>query len=167
VSGFPRRPDRDSFGPEVENTSPVRNAKRQWGADIANLVMWQTAGMGLVCPRSALWFRADCSILARSEAWNPRRLTSAPFEDPLIEQLGTGEYRVTYTSPVHDEQGSVAGLAEVSFLWAHAFVTNADPTVLKHAQAAVDSLGNNQLHVCVFDASGMLEDGSDVVVLGW
>lgn len=163
MSGFPNRPDRDSFGPEVENTSPVRNAKRQWGADIANLVMWQTAGMGLVCPRAALWFSATATpgILARAEAWNPRRLTTAPFGDPQIEVLGDGDYLITYSTPVVDEQGAAA---EIGFLWAHGFTVNNDPSDLKHVQAAVHA---NQARVCVFDAVGALQHGSDVVLLAW
>jgi hypothetical protein len=117
VSGWPLRPDRDSFGPEVENSAPVRDSRRQWDASIANLVMHQCAGMGLVSPRTALVFSAQIGpvVLGRVEAWNPHRLTAAPLADPAITRTGAGNYLVAYTTPVPDERGVDQA---VSFQWA-------------------------------------------------
>lgn len=165
MSGWPLRPDRDSFGPEVENTSPVRDSRRQWDASIANLIMHQCAGMGLVSPRTALVFVAQVgpTILGRVEAWNPKRLTAVPFDDPTITRTGAGNYLVEYTTPVLDELGAEQG---VSFAWALPIIANADPTVFRHAQAAVDAQ-TNRLRVCVFDGANALVDGSTVVLMGW
>lgn len=165
MSGWPLRPDRDSFGPEVQNTSPVRDSRRQWDASIANLVMHQCAGMGLVVPRTALVFSASPSpvVLGRVEAWNPHRLVAAPFTDPSITRTGAGNYLVTYATPVTDEGGVEQA---ISFQWAAPIIANADPTVFRHAQAAVDAQ-TNRLRVCIFDGANALVDGSTVVLMGW
>lgn len=165
MSGFPLRPDRDSFGPEVENSAPVRDSRRQWDASIANLVMHQCAGMGLVSPRTALVFSAQVGpvVLGRVEAWNPKRLTASPLEDPAITRDGAGNYLVAYTTPVPDEQGIDQA---VSFQWAMPIIADADPTVFRHAQAAVDAQ-TNQMRVCIFDDLGALVDGSTIVLMGW
>lgn len=165
MSGWPLRPDRDSFGPEVENSSPVRDSRRQWDASIANLIMHQCAGLGLVSARSALVFTADGSpvILGRVEAWNPRRLVAPPFTDPDVTRNGAGDYFVTYPTPVPDEGGTDQA---VSFQWALGFSSDADPSVFRHVQAAVDAQ-TNRIRVCVFDSSMTLVDGSTVVLLGW
>jgi hypothetical protein len=165
MSGWPLRPDRDSFGPEVQNTSPVRDNRRQWDASIANLIMHQCAGLGLVSARSALVFTADASpvVLARVEAWNPKRLVATPFDDPGIVQNATGDFLVTYPTPVPDEAGANQA---VSFAWALGFASDADPSVFRHVQAAVDAQ-TNRIRVCVFDSSMTLVDGSTVVLLGW
>jgi hypothetical protein len=165
VSGFPLRPDRDSFGPEVVNTAPVRDSRRQWDASIGNLIAHQCAGLGLVSPRSALAFVADVgpTILGRVEAWNPKRLTAPPFADPGVVRQATGDYLITYSTPVPDEQGVDAA---ISFQWAAGFIINADPTVFRYAQVAVDAQ-TNRLRVAVFNSAFGLVDGSSVVVFGW
>ena len=165
MTGFPGRPDRDSFGPEVENTSPVRDSRKQWDASIANLIMHQCAGLGLVAPRTALVFSAQVGpvVLGRVEAWNTKRQTSAPYTDPGITRTGAGNYLVTYPTPIPDEQGADQA---ISFTWALPIIANSDPTVFRHAQAAVDAQ-TNRIRVCVFDGANALVDGSTVVLLGW
>lgn len=165
MSGWPLRPDRDTFGPTVVNRSPVRDATREWDAAIANLVMHQCAGMGLVSPRTALVFSAQVGpvVLARAEAWNPKRQSAAPFTDPGISRTGAGNYLVTYTTPIPDEAGVDQA---VSFSWALPIIANADPTVFRHPQAAVDAQ-TNRIRVCIYDGANALVDGSTVVLLGW
>jgi len=165
VSGSPLRPDRASFGPTVVNTTPVRDRTRQIGADIANLIMWQLAGMGLTGPRSVLHFTAQVGplLLGRAESWNPERLSVGAHADPTITRTAAGNYLVSYPTPVPDENGDEQ---VISFSWAHAFVVNSNPLVLKHAQAAVEA-STNQLRVGVFSSAAALEDGNQVVLLGW
>jgi len=165
MTGWPLRPDRDSFGPEVENSSPVRDARRQWDARIANLIMWQCAGMGLVTPRTALAFVAEPSpsVVARVETWNPKRLTAPPYDDPSLTRSATGDYLIAYPTPVPDEAGDDAA---ISFLWATAHVIDPDPSVVRKAQAAVDAQ-TNRIRVCVFNSANALVDGSTVVLFGW
>lgn len=166
MSGSPLRPDRDSFGPEVENSAPVRDSRRQWSADIANLVMWQCAGLGLVAPRVMLQFTAQVGpvLLARAETWNPRRLSTGAYADPTLTRSGVGDYLIEYPTPVPDETGTDVAIA---LLWAQAFVVNANPTVLKHAQAAVVVGNPNRIRVGVFNTAHALEDGNTLVVCGW
>jgi hypothetical protein len=163
--GFPQRPDRDSFGPEVVNSAPVRDSRRQWDASIANLVMHQCAGLGLVSPRTALVFSASPgpAVLGRVEAWNVRRETASPYNDPTLTRTGAGNYLVTYPTPIPDDGGVDQA---VSFIWALPIIANADPTVFRHAQAAVDAQ-TNRMRVCIFDGANALVDGSTVVLLGW
>lgn len=165
MSGSPLRPDRDSFGPTVEDTSPVKDARRQWAARIANLLMWQVAGAGLVMPRIILEFNAQVSptIVGRAEVWNPNRLSTGAYAPPGIVRQATGDYLVTYATPVPDEQGSDVA---VSFTYAQGFCSNADPTVLKHVQAAV-GVATNTIRVGVFNSAGALQDGNRVVLCGW
>ncbi len=165
MSGSPLRPDRDSFGPEVENTAPVRDSRRQLDAAIANLIMHQCAGMGLVTPRTALVFVADTgpTIVGRVETWNPRRLVAPPYDDPEIVRQATGDYLVTYPTPVPDEAGNDVA---ISFTWASATCSDADPTVFRHVQVAVDAQ-TNRLRVAVYDDALALVDGSTVVLFGW
>lgn len=165
MGGFPARPDRDSFGPTVENTSPVRDARKQWDASIANLIMHQTAGLGLVCPRTALVFTAQVGpvVVGRVEAWNPKRLSTGAYADPGITRTAQGNYLVTYATPVPDETGADQA---VGFTWAQGIIANADPTVFRVAQAAVDAQ-TNRLRVCIYDGSNALVDGSTVVLFGW
>lgn len=166
MSGWPLRPDRDSFGPTFRDTTAVRDPTRQQSAQQHNLGLWQIAGMGLVSPRAMLVFTASVAhpILARAEAWNPKRLTTGAHADPTISRTGAGNYLVEYPSPVPDEEGEDAVL---SFGYALAFPVNADPTTLKHAQAAVETGNTKQVRVCVFSNANALEDDNDVAVLIW
>lgn len=166
MSGSPNRPGRDSFGPDVENSAPVRDPRKQIDAGIFNLLMWQTAGMGLVTPRTALLFVAGVgpTIVSRLEAWNAKQLSTGPYADPTLTRNATGDYTVEYPTPVPDELGDDVA---ISFSWAHAFVVNADPLVLKHAQAAVVAGNTNRLRVGVYNSAGALQDGNTVALFGW
>jgi len=164
--GYPTRPDRDNFGPTVVNTTPVRNPQRQVGADQFNLLWHQVSGSGLVVPRIAFHFTADNPDvqLGRVEAWNPKRLTSGAYIDPVITRNGVGDYTIEYPTPIPDEQGNDIA---ISFQWASAIQANADPTVLKHVQASPVAISPSHIRVGVFNAAGAAEDGNDVVVFGW
>lgn len=166
MSGSPLRPDRASFGPTLEETAPVRDARRQFSAAFMNLVLWQVSGLGLVMPRAVLYFAGSATptILGRVEAWNPNRETSGQYADPEITVTGAGNYLIEYPTPVLDEAGVEQA---VSFSWALAFVHNADPTVLKHSQAAVIVANTNQIRACAFSNANALEHGNNLVVCGW
>lgn len=165
MSGWPLRPDRDSFGPTFRDSAPVRDPQRQLAAASYNLSCWQLAGMGLLVPRAKLEFTMAVSpvILQRAEAWNPARSTVGAYADPAITRTGAGNYLIEYPSPVPDENGEDQ---EISFTDALAFVTNADPTTLKHAQAAIISATPKQVRVCAFSSAGAAQDNT-VCVLIW
>ncbi len=166
MSGSPLRPDRSSFGEEFVDSTAVRDPRKQMAARIMNLLTWQVAGMGLLVPRVALYFTCAPSPvpLARVEAWNPNRLSTGDYADPAMTRTGAGNYLIEYPTSVPDELGESQA---ISFLWAQAFVVNAVPTTLKHAQAAVEPGNANKLRACAFSTTHVLEDGSDLVVFGW
>lgn len=166
MPGYPLRPSRDDFGPDPENAAPVRDARRQISAEIFRLAFHQIAGSGLLMPRVMLAFNAQVgpTIVGRAEAWNPKGLNTGQFADPAITRTGAGNYLVEYPTPVVDE---MAVDQPISFVWAMACVINDDPTVMKHALAAVVTTDTNQLRVCAFSATHVLEDNNRVLLLGW
>lgn len=166
MSGFPLRPDRASFGEVLVNAAPVRDPSRQLDAAIFNLLTWQVAGLGLLAPRALVLFTAQASppLLARAEAWNPRGQTGGAYAPPVITRNGTGDYTLAWTSPVPDADAVDQAL---SFSFAHAFTINADPSVVKHAQAAPVLALPRSVRVCVFNAANALADGNDVALLVW
>lgn len=131
-----------------------------------NLLTWQVSGMGLLAPRVALYFTAGVAPvpLARVESWNPYRETTGDYAAPGMTRTGAGNYLIEYPTTVPDELGTSQAVA---FLWAQAFIVNADPTVVKHAQAGVVAGNANQIRACAFSTTHVLEDGSDLVVFGW
>lgn len=165
MSGWPLRPDRDSFGPTFQDTAPVRDPAKQLAAQSYNLSCWQVAGMGLLVPRAKLVLRMQVGpvILQRAESWNPARSTVGAYADPTITRTGAGNYLIEYPTPVPDENGNDV---ELSFTDAAAYVVNADPTALKHAQAAVISATPYQVRVTAFSSAGAAQD-NDVAVLIW
>lgn len=165
MSGSPLRPDRSSFGEVFVDSTAVRDPRKQMAARIMNLVTWQVSGAGLLMPRAALAFTMGVSpvILGRVEAWNPNRESTGVFADPTITRTGAGNYLVEYPTEAPDENGENQ---PISFSWAGSFVINADPTVAKHTLAAVDAQ-TNRLRVTAFSAAHALEDGNDVLLLGW
>lgn len=127
MSGFPLRPARGNFGPQMVDTTPVRDPSRQIGAATFNLLFWQTAGLGLVSPRAVLELDAASPpvIRARAESWNPERLTTGAFADPDITRNDVGDFDVVYPTTVPDENGV---LQPLSFAWAMGIVTNPSTT---------------------------------------
>jgi hypothetical protein len=166
MSGFPNRPGLLDFGPEtLVDSRAIRNPKTELGAAFFGLVKSQLAGLGVVAPRAFLSFSASPSpaVLARSEAWNPKALTSAPFANPTLTRAATGSYNVVYTSPVTDAGGAAAAL---SFAFGGlGWVTTASLTVRKTVQVTPLSGTPNGVKVAVFDTSGALVDGNNVAIL--
>ena len=166
MSGSPLRPDRSSFGEVFVDSTAVRDPRKQMAARIMNLLTWQASGMGLLVPRIGLYFTTGVGPVptARVETWNPYRKTTGDYAPPTLTRTGAGNYLIEYPTTVPDENGVAQA---VSFDWAAAFIVNADPTVVKHAQAGVVSGNTNRIRACAFSTTHVLEDGSDLVVLGW
>lgn len=164
MPGFPNRPDLATFGPDAVNTRAIRDPSRELSASTFNLMKFQLAGIGIVQPRAFVKLTAadPTVLLGRAEAWNPRGLTSAPFLNPEIVRVGTGNYDVTYASPVTDESGASVAL---SFGWGVGFIVTPSSTTFRHVQVTPKTGAANAVKVCVFDAAGALQDGSDVAIL--
>lgn len=166
--GFPSRADIGDFGAEiVGNTRAVRDPQKELDFRAWNLMRHQVAGMGLVSPLAMLEF--TCAnppvILARAEAWNPKRISTGAFADPVPTRNTGGDYTWAWTTPTVDEQGNSLG---VTFTYALGFVVEADnPGVLKHVRCAVVAANRNRIRVKRFDAAGSLEEAGSVVVFAW
>lgn len=168
MGGFPNRPDLAAFGPNAIDTRPVRDPSREMAAATWNLLRHQVAGMGVVSPRAFLRFTAGIGpvLLARAEVWNPRGLTSAPFTNPEISRASTGQWVVTYDTPVTDADGVEVPL---NFSWGMGVVCtpgSADATFVT-VTPRVDEA--NAMHVTVRQLSegGTIElvDGHQVAIL--
>jgi len=162
MSGFPTRPALADFGPTTMlNARPVLDADIEPDAAHWNLLKFQAAGMGLLSPRilAKLTINTPTALLAHVEAWNPAGSTSGNFAAPTPTYISTGRCTLTYLTPVPDLLGNDIAIA---FSWAHAFVHADPPTTFRSVQATPIAATPHIITVCVFDAAGALQNGSDV-----
>ena len=110
--GFPLRPSRSSFGPEMADRVPIKNPRQQVPASAINALFWQVAGCGLLVPlaRVVVTDINAVAVAAHWEAWNPDGSLGAP----TVERINTGDYAVTYASSYLDEDGASRA---VSWSW--------------------------------------------------
>lgn len=164
MGGFPNRPDLAGFGPTLQDTTAVRDPTRHVGAALFNLMRHQLAGLGIVLPLAMLRFSAAPSpaVIMRAEAWNPRGLTSAPFDNPALTRIGTGNYEVVYTSPVTDDAGVSAVLA---FSYGLGTVVTPSQSAFRHVMVTPLTGNSAGVKVMVLDAAGSGVDGHDVAIL--
>lgn len=150
MSGFPNRPIRDTFGPEIEDTFPVTNPKREIGEGTFNLAWWQSAGSGLVVPRAVLKVdvvaATSATTLAQMLAWDPNQNL------PLLTwaYVSTGNYDITFASQYADQTGTLRTLI-LSF--GTAFVIDTADEDDHRARCIVT--GPNTATVRVFDATSL------------
>lgn len=167
MSGFPARPDRAAFGPNMVNAAPVRDPSRQLDAAQLNLLSHQAAGLGLIAPRVMLRLTVHGTtpvLLSRAEAWNPKGLTSGQYVDPILVGVSTGRMTVQYPTVIADQLGQDIG---IGFLWGLGFHADDPPTTLKHVRVAPVAATPNIVTVTAFDDGGVLEDGVDATILLW
>lgn len=162
MTGFPNRPDLASFGPDFVDTRAVRDPSRELSASVLNLMKFQVAGMGVVMARAHLRFTAVASpvLLARAEVWNPRGLSSTPFQNPEITRVAQGNFEVTYNSPVTDKDGSNVAL---SFSHGWGFPLTPSSTTFRYVQVTPLSGSANGVKVAIMDAAGALQDVTEGV----
>lgn len=124
--GFPLRTSRAAFGPKPENSKQVRDPRKQLGADIAALLMWQAAGAGLMVPTARMVFTVTAGALAlvqHTEAFMPDGGTA-----PVTVRTGQGVYTFVYLASYPDEQGEAKPLV---FNWGGVRCEGAD---FRHGQ---------------------------------
>lgn len=107
TNGFPTRPVRDAFGPEPVNAYPVRDPNKELdGETVGRLMLHQLSGVGQTVDLADLVFVGATQVINyRSEAWNPKRQTIAPYAPPGISRTSAGLYVVTYASTYPDHKG--------------------------------------------------------------
>lgn len=146
------------------DSGAVRDPTRQLSAKTWNLLRSQVAGLGLVGPQAFVAFRAqvDPILRAHAELWNPRALTSSPFDPPTITRIGSGEYDIVYSSPVPDRDGSDVALSFPYGGWGHDLLPS--NTVLRFVQVSSLSGVANGVKVIVRGFGGAAIDDREVAV---
>jgi hypothetical protein len=113
MAGFPIRPERDGFGPPLEDERPVENPRKEIGAGAFNLAWWQLAGIGRTVERVTLLGRWDGALMQndyQAFAWDPEGLLP-----PIIPtRSGVGVYKVTFAANYPDETGTNRSIAIVA-----------------------------------------------------
>jgi hypothetical protein len=151
-AGFPVRPSRSAFGPTPKNREPVNDPEEELDADVADLLFWQVAGLGIVGPLAWVQFTgASATLLASGEAYDPHEVIAPP----TVSRTGGGIYVVTYPATVIDRKGEERVL---SLRWAKPFP---QATVNVNAVAKVRADGRT-VDVLVYNSAG---SGTDAEVL--
>jgi hypothetical protein len=161
MSGFPTRPRRDDFAPELKADGDITDDDYFVGERQFNLSFWQTAGMGLVSSRAiaALDWDSGTSTLSldsAEEAWDPYGTQN----DPTVARSGAGVYTLTYDSTYLNQKGVSISTA---LKRAAAFVQT---TSNYRAVAKVQSNGY-VVDINVFDADAGTPVDADVFVVLW
>lgn len=101
--GFPDRPPRIGFGPQMRNKRPPINSETDLTADQMNLDFWQIAGAGRTLPMTMILFDGGGTpaVIFQAAAYDPNQ------ELPLIAFVknGTGDYTFTFDATYDDEKG--------------------------------------------------------------
>jgi hypothetical protein len=102
MAGFPTRPSLGAFGPTLVNRSRIVDPSKDVGADLLNLLRWQTAGLGQVVPQAwlpvAYTAPAILTTISQGNAWQG--------PPPALERQDAGLYVVTYPATSPDELGT-------------------------------------------------------------
>jgi hypothetical protein len=116
VSGFPNRPSLSSLGPTLVDTSPVRDPRKQVGADLMNLLRWQVAGLSAISPRAIILATVDPSGGGSATTVAQRLAWDADGAVPLATWVysAVGNYTWTLSAGSYpDKDGDTIALAWV------------------------------------------------------
>ena len=148
-NGFPNRPARIDFGPEMQNKRAPTNSETDLNADQMNLTFWQTAGAGRVLPMAVILFDGVApAITFQALAFDPRgELSLLAFVKDA-----TGDYTFTFATTYKDESGK-----DVSFVPRFAICMTQGGAIGDKATAVVPS--GQSVQVTYRDSSDILTDG--------
>ena len=101
--GFPERPQRIGFGPEMRNKRPPINAETDLTADQMNLDFWQMAGAGRTLPMTVILFDGGGTpaVIFQAAAYDPNQ----ELANIAFVKNGTGDYTFTFESTYNNEKG--------------------------------------------------------------
>lgn len=155
MTGFPTRPSRATFGPTPENRYPVVDPAYELDADIGDLMMWQTAGLGAISASAWAFVHytapATVAVTYSAEAWD-----ADGAYVPTVSRTGAGDYTVTWAATYPDKD---AVSQTLSLLWARAHPQSASAL----SATAVIEADRHSVRVYIYDAAGAATD-ADVVV---
>jgi len=108
--GFPLRPLRDAFGPQIQNRYPVRNPKYETdGETIGNMMFGQIVGSGLTAALVWLVIKTTATpsitLISRDEAWNIYANVAGEYAPPTVTRTSAGVIDITYPAQVPDFKG--------------------------------------------------------------
>lgn len=153
MAGFPTRHSRSAFGPKRTNRRPVVNPLNEIGQEHYNLAFWQLAGLNMTGAIAVAVINVDGTLEAHAEAWDPDRKTVGPTGT----KVGTGHYRLTYSTSYADQDGNDVTLG---FFGAHATPQSvgSSPLIANAALAAP-----NIVEVKLFTPGAVATDASVMV----
>lgn len=101
--GFPERPPRIAFGPEMRNKRPPINAETDLTADQMNLDFWQISGAGRTLPMTVILFDGGGTpaVIFQAAAYDPNQ----ELANIAFVKNGTGDYTFTFESTYDNEKG--------------------------------------------------------------
>ncbi len=157
--GFPIRPNRDTFGPTFENEWPVANPKKEWSADLVNLLCWQAAGMGQVVPRAMITGTVSGGVVTtvyQGLAFDPNSTVSKLS----FAYAEVGRYTFELAQTYNDENGNARNLDLAAGV--------AAPMNSTAFGVGVVNLTNGYSgEIRFFNASGVLTDPAAFVLQLW
>ncbi len=109
MAGFPTRPNRATFGPTFENEWPVANPKKEWSADLVNLLCWQAAGLSQVVPRAVITGTVSGGVVTtvyQGLAFDPNGTVSKLS----FAYAAAGRYTFEFDQTYNDENGNARNL---------------------------------------------------------
>ncbi len=102
MSGFPDRPPRIKFGPNMQNRRDPKIAETDLSANQMNLTFWQAAGASRTVPMATILFDGVTpAIIAQALAFDPKQELGAIG----FAKNGTGDYTFTFASTYPNEAG--------------------------------------------------------------
>lgn len=108
MSGFPNKPTREQFGPNMENARPPVIPEKDLSAAQVNLAFWQAAGSGRTCAAALVLIDgATPDILLQNMTFDPNQT----LPDLALVKNGTGDYTITFAATYQDQNGQ-----DVSFV---------------------------------------------------
>lgn len=99
--GFPTRPSRDEFGPDIVDVVAPPNDEDYVGAARFNLSFWQLAGCSVCTPRAWAVVSAAGALTAAAEAWDANGQSA-----PTASKEADGHFRLVYDATYPDRGGT-------------------------------------------------------------
>jgi hypothetical protein len=159
MSGFPNRPTRLALGPlQPYNRKPTIAPDKELDANVAKLLLWQVAGLGLSGPRAwaMVTFTGPTTytVTAWGAGWRPDDQGSvSTAAKPSIGRTSAGVLTAQYPATIPDQDG----IAQTTQL----FGADALPqglTFMRKAQQV--NADGRTVDIRIWDAAGAAADSS-------
>ena len=178
MSGFPNRPGREGWGPTMEDERKVADPRQQFGADIANLMFWQAAGMtktsplvvfnhlsgGLTNFLVAAWDSAQYGFQDANDLPGPPVAIASNTWVDTVTVLGDNRIEVQFEDTVVDFRGSAISL---NFQYATAFAIDSGLNARCSCVVGTGGGGNLNLLTIAADTGAAFDATVPMIVKVW